>query len=43
MKYALAFAASFVLVWFIVLPQVATSEGIALLRFPGIDSRMSMG
>jgi hypothetical protein len=29
MKYALAFAASFVLVWFIVLPQVATSEGTA--------------
>lgn len=35
MKYALAFAASFVLVWFIVLPQVATSEGIAPLAVSG--------
>jgi hypothetical protein len=35
MKYALAFAASFVLVWFIVLPQVATSEGIAPLEVSG--------
>jgi hypothetical protein len=41
MKYALAFAASFALAWFIVLPQVATSQNLAppLWR---IDSRMNL-
>jgi len=30
MKYALAFATSFVLAWFIILPDVATSKSLAI-------------